>query len=132
MGCLFLDYALENFGNGQRLKLNVGLGQYRSISAQCKRGAEHILAFSGAASDSDHLRGQAFLLEAYCLFDANLIEGIQAHLHAGQVDTRAITFHANFDVVVNHSLYSYKDFHLVFLLHDLQVPSGQRRRSRRL
>ena len=47
---------------------------------------------------------RAFLLDAQRLFQRDLIEGIDAHLHAFGHDARAVGFDANADVVVHHAL----------------------------
>ena len=87
----------------------VGLDEDRAVGAHREAGAQLLLRVGGTDADDDDFAGAAFFLDAQRLFERDLIEGIDAHLHAVGHDTRAVGFDAHADVVVHDAFQAHQN-----------------------
>jgi hypothetical protein len=112
LGLLFVDQRLEQLGNGQRLQLFSRLDQNGAVRTDGHRSTQGFLALRHAAADCDHLGHDTLFLQPCSLFDGNLVKRVHAHLDVGDIDTGAIGFDADFDVVIHNAFDGYQDLHL--------------------
>jgi hypothetical protein len=89
-GLLLVGQRFEDPGHRQRLDRFIGLHQNGPVGAHGQRGAQRFARLGRADRDRDHLAGHALFLEAHGFLDGDLVEGVDAHLHIGQVHARSI------------------------------------------
>jgi hypothetical protein len=56
-----------------------------------------------------------FSFQAHGFFHGDLVEGVHAHLHVGDVDAGAVGLDAHLDVVVHHAFDGHKNLHDLLL-----------------
>ena len=101
---LLIGDRLEQFGHSKWLKVGIGFGQNRAIRANGHGCSQCLLTLCNTTGNSDHLGCLTGFLQTHRFFDGDLIKGIHGHFDIGDIDARAIGFHAHFDVVVDHAL----------------------------
>src|SRR5690606_9500809 len=112
---LFVDHYLEQFGHSQRAQLVSRLNQNATVSTQRQRGTQLLLSSSRADGYNNDLARHAFLFKAYSFFHGYFAERVHRHFDVGEINAAVVRCDANFDVVVDHSLYSDQYFHAVLL-----------------
>ena len=110
-GASLADHRAQELRHGERLQLDVGLDEDRTVGAQRERRAQRLLARRDAARDRDDLGGHALLLHADRFLDGDLVEGIHRHLDVGGVDAAAVGLHPDLHVVIDDALDGHEDFH---------------------
>jgi hypothetical protein len=93
------------------LQVDVGFDEDAAVGANGHRGAQGFLTGGDAAAYRDDFSGDAGFFETDGFFDGDFVEGVHAHLDVGQIYTRAISLHANLDVVVHYPFYGNENFH---------------------
>jgi hypothetical protein len=113
---LLVDQGLQQLGHGQRLQFIGALDQDAAVGADGHGRAQRFLALGDTAGHGDDFRHHALLLQAHGLLDGDLVKGVHAHLHVGDVDPRAVGLHAHLDVVVDNTLHGHQYLHVTRLL----------------
>ena len=111
----FVDDGLEQFGDGERLQLNIRLDQDCAISANGHGVAQRFLALQHASGDRNHFGGNTFFAQTNRLFNRDFAEWIHRHLDVGDVHTRVISLDAYFDVVVDNAFDRHQYLHTSLL-----------------
>ncbi|MNP13174.1 hypothetical protein D3C76_1054430 [compost metagenome] len=61
--------------------------------------------------DGDDFSGHALFFQTYGFLDGDFAEGVHRHFDVGEIDAGVVRLDADLDVVVDHSLDSYKNLH---------------------
>jgi len=96
--------CLEQFGHGKWLQVGIGFSQNRTIRTNRHGRAQSLLTLCDTTGHRDHFGRLPGFLETHRFFDSNLVKGIHGHFDIGDIDARAIGFHAYLDVVIDHAL----------------------------
>jgi len=109
---LFLVHQrLEQLGHGQWLQLFGGFHQDGAVGANGHGRAQGFLALRHAAAHRNHLGHHTLFLQPGGLFDGDLVKRVHAHLDVGDIDTGAIGFDADFDVVIHNAFDGDENLH---------------------
>jgi len=111
IGLLSLDELQQSARGNQRRNRFGGYYMDRAVRAHRQAIAQMRLRIGGCERRDNHLGRDALFLQPHGLFDRDLVEGIHAHLHVGDVDAAAIRFDADLDVVVDDTLDGDENFH---------------------
>ena len=100
----------------------------RAVGPHGERGAQLLLAVRGPDGGDDDLLGEPALLDAQRLLERDLVEGVDAHLHAVGDHAAAVGLDPDAHVVIDDALDADQD-----ALHAISLGSpdeaGGRRRS---
>src|SRR3984957_11630067 len=96
----------------QRLEVSIVGEQDRARGAHGQAGPRGVLRRAGADGDADDLARHALFLKTHGFFDGDFIEGVDRHLHVGEVDPRAIRLDPDLGVEVDHALHGDENFHV--------------------
>jgi hypothetical protein len=110
-GILCLDDLAEDLRDGERLDRAFGLHQDAAIGAHGERVADGLDGLGRSDRDGDDLFGLAGLLLAEGFLDGDLVEGVDRHLHIGEVDAGAVRLHPDLDVEIDDPFDGYDYFH---------------------
>ena len=109
---LFLHQLQQRAGRGERLDYAVRLHVQCAIRTHGQGGAELLLAIGRSDRRDDDLFGATSLLDPQRLFERDLIERVDAHLHPVGDDAAAVRFDADAYVVIHDTLDADEDaFH---------------------
>jgi len=111
VGLFLLDHRLQQLGDRQRLGIGVRLDQDAAVGAHGQGVADSLLRLDRPDGDGDHLGGDALFLHPHGLFDRDLAEGIDGHLHVGQVHARLVGLDPRLDVGIDHPFDRDQHFH---------------------
>ena len=109
---LFLfNQCLEQFGNRQRLQFFSCFDQNRTVCTNGHGSAQGFLALQHAATYSNDFCYLAFFAHPRGLFDGDFVKRVHAHFDVGDINTGAIGFDADFNVVVDYTFDRDQDLH---------------------
>jgi hypothetical protein len=119
-----LDHGFQQLGDGERLKLVVGLHQDAAIGTHGERGADGFLRRGHPQGCYDDLAGLAGFLQANRFFDRDFVERVHGEFDIGRLDPGPIGLDPDLDVVIDDALDGDQYLHRCFSLKQRGKNSG--------